>query len=340
MTPPKAPEFKAPQQVGDDEIGNHTKQAVAAVAAAAKQRSLVVTSDTEHDNEIAGFQSESPTHRREFGWVNLDDLVVDPRIQRPENNSEVNSIARDFEPAAMGTSTLSARVDGFGNTVLVVIDGQQRRAGALKARDKWAEKGFTGRVRADVHYGLTEADEAKLFRLLNFRKSVQPIQLFKTALIEKNPEALAVQRILDELGIPFGTPKGYSGAKSAVRLVARRNGSTILRWALAQVQKIYDGEGNGGCYDASVVEAFYWLYDHHGSRIDEDNLYQKLSREGGGTADLVGHAKTIKSVRGGRIGVNLIRAIIARYNHDKRSAKTRLPDWTLDGNEVIEDAVA
>jgi hypothetical protein len=122
-----------------------------------------------------------------------------------------------------------------------------------------------------------------------------------------------------------------------VRLVARRNGTTILRWALTQVQKIYDAERDGGCYDAAVVEAFYWLYDHHGSRIDEDNLYKKLVALEGGTSGLVGHAKNIKSFRGGRLSVNLIRAIIARYNHDKRSARTKLPDWTQDVNEIVEE---
>lgn len=339
MTPTTNP-FQPPPEAGTHRRAAANKAGIAIkdVAAAAEQRGTLLAQDVDHDLEIAGFKSESAEHSRKFGWVFLDQLIVDPDIQRPLNVAEVNSIAKQFDPAALGTLTISARVDSHGNEVLVIVDGQQRRAGALKTVEDWQTLGFSGRVRADVHYGLTRQDEARLFRLLNFRKAVQPIHLFKTALIEGDPHAIAVQKILDDLGIPFGTPRGYSGAKSAVRLVARRNGATILRWALAQVQKIYDAEGTGGCYDAAVVEAFYWLFDHHGSRIDEDNLYTKLSREGGGTSDLVGHAKTIKSVRGGRIGVNLIRAIIARYNHDKRSAKTKLPDWTLDVTEVAEVA--
>lgn len=340
MTPPAAPKFQAPAPA--EEVGAHRRAAAAKasltikdVAAAAGQRAATLEQDAEHNLEISGFKPESTDHERKYGWVRLDELAVDPQIQRPLNVAEVNAIARGFHPAALGTLTISARVDAAGNETLVVVDGQQRRAGALQAQDLWESLGFSGKVRADVHYGLTQRDEAKLFRLLNFRRAVQPIHLFKTALVEGNPDAIAVQKILDDLGIPFGTPRGYSGAKSSVRLVARRNGATILRWALAQVQKIYDAEGKGGCYDAAVVEAFYWLYDHHGSRIDEDNLYKKLSSMGGGTSDLVGHAKTIKGMRGGHIGVNLIRAIIARYNHDKRSARTKLPDWTLD--RVVED---
>lgn len=342
---PTTPQFQAPAPA--DEVGHHRKAAAKAagiaikdVATAAEQRAGILLQDVQHNLEISGFRAESTEHERKFGWVNLGDLVVDPLIQRPLNVAEVNNIAKNFNPAAMGTLTISARIDSIGNEILVVVDGQQRRAGALKAEDRWEELRFSGKVRADVHYGLTPKDEAKLFRMLNYRKAVQPIHLFKTALVEEDKDALAVKKILDELDIPFGTAKGYSGAKSSVRLVARRNGVTTLRWALAQVQKIYDAEGKGGCYDAAVVEAFYWLYDHHGVRIDEDNLYAKLSRAGGGTDDLIGHAKTIKSMRGGRIGVNLIRAIIARYNHDKRSARTKLPDWTIDAMDVNERVAA
>lgn len=269
------------------------------------------------------FKSENPDHRRTFGWVSLEDLVVDPAYQRPENLGEINKIARKFKKEALGTVTLSARVDPTnGEITYILIDGQQRRAGALKA-------GYTGQVRADVHHNLTPADEARLFELLNFRSAVSPVYLFRAALIQGDPGATAVQKILDDLGVPFGTPKGYSGAASSRRLVARKNGETTLRWALAQVQKIYDADRTGGVYDAGVVEAFYWLYDKFGPRIDEDNLYSKLAKVGGGTADLVGYAKTIKSVRGGRIGLNLIRAIIARYNlHKSANSRARLPDWT------------
>lgn len=324
MTPPAPVQFTAP---------GSNRAAAQSIAKAAKRATAAAASAAEHDEEIADFVSESPTHKRSFGWLPIDELVVDPSYQRPRNPSEINRIGRDFSEAALGTVTVSARVDAAGETTYILVDGQQRKEGAALA-------GFHGRIRADVHHGLTLPDEARLFRLLNFRSAVQPVYLFKAALIEGDKDALAVQRILDGLGIPFGTARGYSGAASSRRLVARKNGETSLRWALAQVQKIYDATGDGGCYDASVVEAFYWLFDKFGTpRIDENNLYQKLAKAGGGTADLVGHAKTIKSVRGGRISVNIIRAIIARYNHHKAAnSRAALPDWTLT-DEVAEAEV-
>lgn len=334
MTPPGAPIFKAETQATDEPTS-------AAVATEGKPRSsapppvrrIVEASTkqpvrTEEDREraaiVAEFKADNPEHKREFGWIKLTDLEIDEQVQRPLVPSEVNKIAKDFNADALGTVTVSARVMSDGTIRYILIDGQQRRAGALKA-------GYDGQVRADVHYGLTTRDEAALFRRLNFRRAVQPVQLYKVALVEQDPAALAVQKILDDLEIPFGTPRGFSGARTALRLVVRRNGETTLRWAFTQIQKIYDGDGRGGCYDASVVEAFFHLYNHFGSRIDEDNLYEKLAKHGGGTADLIGQARSIKLARNGRHVINVIRAILQRYNAKKHAgSRAMLPDWTAD----------
>lgn len=333
MTPPANVKFQPPvppRRVRIQEVAKATQRPAEKPS---KPVEVLVAEvlDDEHEQNLGDFVAEGEGHYRVFGWISLDDLIIDYDIQRPLIVAEVNKIAADFNEAALGTLTISARVDPrTGETTYVVVDGQQRRAGAIKA-------GFTGKVRADVHHNLTRADEAALFRRLNFRRSVAPIVLFKTALVEGNPHALAVQKILDDLDIAFGTVRGFSGAKTALRLVARRNGETTLRWALGMVQRIYDGTGTGGCYDASVVEAFYWLYDRFGSRIDEDNLYKKLARMGGGVDDLIGQAHTIKSVRRGRLTVNLIRAIIARYNANKHAnSRSALPDWTVDADTNVE----
>jgi hypothetical protein len=156
---------------------------------------------------------------------------------------------------------------------------------------------------------------------------VQPIQLFKTALIEEDEHALAVMAVLDGLDITFGTHRGYSAAKGSVRLIARRNGVTNLEWALRQVKKIYD-RGAGGVYDGNVVEAFFLLYERFGNRVDEKNLFEKLANDEGSNAGLVEYAKTLQRVHKGTQTVNIIRAIINLYNKNKhRGSRSALPEW-------------
>lgn len=315
---PQTPEFKSPKDLAPATAAR-TKTVTVKTAG-----SFVVDENAAAPGPTNGIQIDDVGHYVDHGWLPLSDMEIDSRVQRPEVPTEINKIARTFMKEALGTAVVWARWDEeAGKFRYFVLDGQQRRAGALLA-------GYKGDIRVDVHYNLTLPTAARLFRVLNEKRNVSPVELFKIALTEEDPNVLAVQKILDDLKIPFGTPKGYSGAASARRLVARRNGTTNLRWALTQVQNIYDETRKGGCYDAQVVEAFFWVFDHFGSQIDEENLYAKLASHKNGSDGLVGHAKTIQTVRNGSLAINLIRALIARYNEGLRSARRKLPDWTVE----------
>lgn len=317
MTTP--PAFKEPTS---NRSGRVTVKDVARATEKAKRTDEVRGA---HDEALAGFASENPLATHRFGQVDFGSLIIDHAIQRPENPFEVSAIARDFNPAALGMITVSRRVIPATDTEperidMVVIDGQQRRAAALRV-------GYDGLVHADVHDGLTRKDEARLFRQLNFRRSVQPITLFKTALVEEDPHALAVQAVLDGLRIPFGTSKGYMAAKGAVRLVKRPNGVTHLEWALRQIKKLYD-RGSGGVYDGAVVEAFFMFHERYGNRIDERTLFDRLANDEGSNSGLVEFGKTLKRAHSSTLPVGIIRAILDRYNKGKwKTSKAYLPDW-------------
>jgi hypothetical protein len=257
--------------------------------------------------------------------LDLGQLWVDPELQRPEQVDEISAIARDHNPMALGTFTVSVRElpaegDQPPRIVYVLVDGQQRRAGSIKA-------GWNGKVHCDVHYNLTRADEARLFRQLNFRKSVAPTVLFRNSLTEGNPHALAVQAILDGLGIKAGTAKGYMAVKGAVELVQRNNGVTHLEWALRQAKRLWD-RGSGGVYDGPVIRGLFLLHERFGNRIDEGRLFDQLANDEESTAGLVEFARTLKRVHKGTMAVAIVRAIIDRYNKGLWSnSRNRLPEW-------------
>ncbi|HZI72627.1 MAG TPA: hypothetical protein VFD73_01100, partial [Gemmatimonadales bacterium] len=277
------------------------------MAAATARTNAAQQSKAEHAQALEGFTSENPNWTHRYGMVSFDDVIVDPAVQRPEQPGEIAAIVRDYNPLALGTVTISRRVvpaigpgvvcalcgqDGSKEHVeMVLIDGQQRRRASQIV-------GYSGQVHADVHDGLTPADEATLFRQLNFRKAISPVVLFRNALREGNANALAVQAILDGLKIPFGTAKGYMAAKGAVALVQRKNGVTNLEWALRQVQRLYD-RGQGGVYEGAVVEAFFLLYERYGNRIDEKRLFEQLASDEGTTAALVEFARSLRRIKKG-----------------------------------------
>jgi len=257
------------------------------------------------------FKASNPNHRFRYEWVDLKAMTIDPRIQRGEEGPEINHIAANFNPAALGTFTLSRRSDG----TIVVLDGQQRRAAALKID-------YSEQVQAIVHENLTLPEEAQLFLDLNYRRSVNAWTNFRIARTAGDELAQAIGVVLDELHIPLGGPKGFSAVVMARRVAKRQGGLTHLHWALRQVQAVYDPAREGGMYDGRVVEAFSMLYRYCAEQhipIDEDNLHKKLARIGGGINDLIGHGHTVQKVAHPpvKIAKAIARAVALRYNVGK-----------------------
>lgn len=295
------------------------------VAAAVERANVPADLRDKQAEALEGFQSENPGSTHRYGVVYFKDTVIEPEIQRPEQPDEINALARDFDPSVLGMVTIWRRYvpatdDEPERFEMVVVDGQQRRAASFRV-------GYEGPVHADIHDGLTRKDAAKLFRKLNFRKPVNQLTLFKTALVEEDPHALAVQAILDGLGIAFGTHKGYTAAKTGVRLIKRQNGATHLHWAFAQAKRLWD-RGAGGVYDGNVIEALFMLHERYGNRIDEARLYKQVASDEGTTAALVEFANTLKRVHKGTLTVNIVRAIIDRYNKGLwKTSRSALPEW-------------
>jgi hypothetical protein len=284
-------------------------------APAFKSASVFAT-DKEPAAEDLSRQYHGKSSRWHYEAVQFEDLVIDPRIQRGEETAEINRMAPLWNEAAIGTLTLSERILPDGQRELVVLDGQQRRATGLKV-------GHKNKVQAIVHEGLTVAEEAELFLLLNTRQSVNSWTQFRIARTAGDPLAQAVGVILDELHIPLGSPKGFSAVVMARRVAKRQGGLVQLHWALRQVQKIFDPLGEGGIYDGRVVEAFAMIYRHcseQGIKIDEDNLHKKLVRHGAGSVgltDLIGHGHTLQKLDRVKIAKSIAHAIAARYNLGK-----------------------
>jgi hypothetical protein len=275
-----------------------------------------------------GFQSTNPNHRIVVEELDLEDLHIDPSIQRGEEPGEIAAIVARFNEAALGTLTASAR-SGKGPGVITrsLLDGQQRRAVLLQLRAKgeWPEGKV---VKVLVHYGLSHKEEAQLFLDLNYRRAVPPLRRFRTRLIAEDPTALRIKKILDEFDIQLTTGlKGFQAVQTAERIIKQDNGADRLRWSLKMIKSIYGTEYNG-CWDGRLIEAFALVHASYITQIDEERLIDKLSAVGDRPSKLLGAGRTRKEINGGQIQPNIGDAIINFYNASKqREAKVpkRLP---------------
>ncbi len=128
---------------------------------------------------------------------------------------------KSFNPKAFGLLNLSEREDGR----YAVLDGHQR-LNVLR------QMGMT-EAEAIVHHHLTVEEEAALFRLLNGITAMRAFDLWRAALIEKRPEALAVKALAKATGHEI--PESHDGWAS------RTPGTSLV--AVMALLSVYRREG-------------------------------------------------------------------------------------------------
>jgi hypothetical protein len=306
------------------------RDAVSAAAEPVAPPTGQMITDGERINQSFVAES-SPNHIRETIMLPFSATSIDHRVQRYENKAEVNAIARDFNADALQVPTVSIRVDPETNEeTYVVLDGQQRRAAALQV-------GFEAPIAWSAHRNLSLKDEARLFRQLNFRRSVTAGDLFRVSLAEENVTNLHVMALLKDLGIELNTPRGLNAVRVASRIAERPAGLRDLRWALEEIKAIFDKLGLGGVYDGRVVEAFALLHRHRPT-VDSARLRKMLAKAGWNVPDMIGEGRTTQRVRGGKISVCIADAVIKEYNrHLPNDSKTLLDEFPRRKSGITEE---
>lgn len=157
-----------------------------------------------------------------YGWtvedrpgVLLDidkmELRVDNTYQRPAHQDKVVAIARGWSWMACGVITVADR-----SNVFYVIDGQHRVLAARRRAD-------ISTLPCIVFTSQEKVAEADAFLRVNtHRKNMSGIEKFRPQLITKNPAAMMVQRLCDEVGREIKESPG----PNSVRCV-----STMMRLA-------------------------------------------------------------------------------------------------------------
>lgn len=277
--------------------------------------------------------------RKETVMMLLGQLTVDPRLQRDPQMALQRKIAKNPKPAAIGTLVAAYRIEPDGTETYVLLDGQQRRGGLMRA-------GFNELVQVEVHYGLTHAQMAQLFLDLNVQVSVNIGARFRLSVEAEDPQALLIADILRDFKIPLGSGAGRGGSgfgayAAARQIVSGPNGSFRLRWALRIIQEVF-GDSHHLCkssiYNAALIQAlaaFHKQYEtHRGFR--EETLIERLRHEFS-TIDRLNEAAALtKTFNADKITytVDAIGTLLVnKYNLSVRG-RNRFPAWTRTGTAV------
>jgi hypothetical protein len=192
-------------------------------------------------------------------------IDVDPRWQRDLDETRARRMARNVNMARLGVPVVSRRNDGR----CVALDGQHRIA-MLKIAN------MDSPIMCDVQEGLSLADEAELYLLLNSdRKPVGAFDKFKARLVAKDAVALEIQDILKKRGLRVAKAQG-SNCICAIQAVEfihvhYQNLGDTLRVLISWC------EGDPSVYEGMIIKDVSFFLAHH-PQVSIERLAEKLQQ--------------------------------------------------------------
>jgi hypothetical protein len=195
----------------------------------------MATATAQHSNGSASNVGKSKVER--YGWTVKDGrgvymeidkhaICVDHTYQRDLVENKVGEMVRAWSWMAFGCIIVVQRPDGS----FFVSDGQHRLAGALRRSDITT-------VPCMVFQVLAVEEEASGFLKSNaHRKPMTMQEKFKAMLVCNDATAVAVQQVLDSLGLAVnrsGRPRSFNSLAWAVGAYKRAPGSFDLAMRLA-----------------------------------------------------------------------------------------------------------
>lgn len=254
--------------------------------------------------------------------LRFDQLWVDKSVQRSLNQVQAAKIGEEYRPEAVGTLTVSQREDGSFH----VIDGQTRRSGAIAAGHG------SDTVSCQVYEGLTRSEEAAMFRLLNDRRSVGPIDKFLIRVVEGEPVAVDINNILRSYGWTAAHARNNAKVQAVGALenvytqcakVGRNHAITTLTRTVSTITEAFGHDSDG--MRAEIIQGLGAVVGMYWNEMDLPKLTREMAQYEGGPLSMVGRCKGLREMRGGRIADNMADVLVNLHNRKKQHGK--LPGW-------------
>jgi hypothetical protein len=216
------------------------------------------------------YSYELPVHDVQYGVkIPVDELKIDPQAQRTLNEKRAQGIADNLVPEALGTIVVSQRPDG----ARYVVDGLHRK--------RVCELKGIPMVMAEVHQGLSQAEEAVLFLIKN-RESSKPNALdeYMVGLTAGLPLFVDTDDVLKKHDLEMGsTSKNSIGAVAGVLRITDTYGPEILDRTLTVADEAW-GRRSPATWDGMLLGGIGMLLGKHEMIDDDHELAMKIAKKG------------------------------------------------------------
>lgn len=233
----------------------------------------------------------------EFELVDPKKIVIDYNYQRPEKETLVAQIGKEFNWASFGTVSCYRR-----NNMLYAVDGQQRLKAALSLKEPPKE------VPCIVFPEATVRDEANTFLDIQInRKSVSPFEKHKAELVARVPSALAIQRAVESVGFNISGGDYNPNSVYAIRTlhyIYTLLGEEGVVQTLTQIRDSWPGDPSAT--RTQILRGVADVIAEKGDKYERTNMTKSLKRTS--PSDILRKARQHKYDMGGSTQVNIRRA--------------------------------
>jgi hypothetical protein len=294
-------------------------------------------------------------------FIRAGELLIDDRYNRDVKPRWVEEIEGAFNPDQLQFLNVSRRLyrmvqrksglqeeqvfDGnlqAANRVeLVVISGQHRLAATLRA------KGPDFELLCNVYDGLTEDQEAELFALFDEKvRPHQPYQRHRAHVFGKNPEALAIDKVVRETGLQVytgeqsGSRDGVIYAVSTLYSIRRNSGESMLRRVL-EIHFLAWQENQEG-YTSPMLQGTTLMLRRFGSYSmwRDEWLAQALADPAHNPLSIRQRAQGAASGISATSIAQEIARLEHRYYNMGKKGYARLPEWNATPREILAQSDA
>ncbi len=214
---------------------------------------------------MGGYAFHIPDHRVDYGVeVKISEFNIDPQAQRTLNERRAQKIADKLVPGAIGTVIASERSNGD----LYIVDGQHR----------WRACVLAGipTIRAEVHHGLTQEQEAILFLIKNKEShKPRPIDEYHVGLTGGVPLYIDTDRVLQKHGLTLGSSSTNTvGAVAGVLQIVDRYGAMVLDRTLTVAEDAWARGADS--WDGMLLGGIGMFLGRWGDLVDDKELARKI----------------------------------------------------------------
>lgn len=250
------------------------------------------------------------------------ELLQVKKFQRKIRPGWVLRLAMGWDSVQAGHLRVSAQADG----TFSILDGQQRWNAMKSLND--VRPGTFAKVPCVVYRGLTYEEEASLFVSWNTETAKpSPMEIFVGRIEAKDPQSVAIERIILGNGFHIGDSLKVSGALSSVMSledIYASWGEKVLDTTFKVMKTAFpDSPANTRSRDM-IMAISSWLQCYRDQHVDSIRLIHVLTEAP--LHSLYADAKVSYAAKGGSVWQHLAATFTILYN---KRLHNRLPDYVM-----------